>query len=211
MILMAPCIIDFILLCGARICKRLGIPGIDFKELIPPAYVACRAGTSNWVVPACQAGNRFLGSFKALQIWPLFCCVVMEIFAQLPWLNGRASTYYQGGRVLNPRQIHYISTWAPSITRWKCGRLNFFKNLYFINTVTITIQYWWRKKSKTSLSTEISINIVKKRGKECFFFLGYDKDTDILFLFLPFLRFGCTCCNNCAPLGRVPTNEVKEK
>jgi hypothetical protein len=30
----------------ARICKRLRSPGIDFKESIPPAYVASRAGTS---------------------------------------------------------------------------------------------------------------------------------------------------------------------
>ena len=29
----------------ARIFKRLWSPGIDFKELIPPAYVAWRAGT----------------------------------------------------------------------------------------------------------------------------------------------------------------------
>jgi hypothetical protein len=34
-----------------------------------PAYVVWRAGTSNWVVvPARQAGNRFLGSLKGLQI-----------------------------------------------------------------------------------------------------------------------------------------------
>ncbi len=30
---------------GARIFKRLWSPGIDSKELIPPAYVAWRAGT----------------------------------------------------------------------------------------------------------------------------------------------------------------------
>jgi hypothetical protein len=40
-------------------------PGIDFKESIPSAYVAWQAGTSNRVVvPARQAGNRFLGSLK---------------------------------------------------------------------------------------------------------------------------------------------------
>jgi len=39
------------------------------KESIPPAYVAWRAGTSNRiVVTARQAGNRFLGSLKGLQI-----------------------------------------------------------------------------------------------------------------------------------------------
>jgi|688.fasta_scaffold2094927_1 hypothetical protein len=53
----------------ARICKRLRSPGIDYKELIPPVYVAWRAGTSNRVVVlACQAGTRFLGSLKGLKI-----------------------------------------------------------------------------------------------------------------------------------------------
>jgi hypothetical protein len=49
----------------ARICKRLSSPGIDFASL----FVAWWAGTTNRViVPGCQAGNRFLGSFKGLQI-----------------------------------------------------------------------------------------------------------------------------------------------
>jgi hypothetical protein len=52
-----------------RICKRLRSPGIDSEELILPAYVALRAGTTKRVVvPARQAGNRFLGSLKGLQI-----------------------------------------------------------------------------------------------------------------------------------------------
>jgi hypothetical protein len=34
----------------------------------PTAYVAWLAGTTNRVVPARQAGNRFLGSLKGLQI-----------------------------------------------------------------------------------------------------------------------------------------------
>jgi hypothetical protein len=39
---------------------------------IPPAYVAWRAGTINKVaVPTRQAGNRFLGSLKGLQIGAL--------------------------------------------------------------------------------------------------------------------------------------------
>jgi hypothetical protein len=39
------------------------------QESIPPAYVAWRAGTTyRVVVPARKAGNRFLGSFKGLQI-----------------------------------------------------------------------------------------------------------------------------------------------
>jgi hypothetical protein len=38
-------------------------------DSIPPAYVAWRASTSNrFVVPARQAGNRFLGSSNGLQI-----------------------------------------------------------------------------------------------------------------------------------------------
>jgi hypothetical protein len=41
----------------------------EAQESIPPAYVACRAGTSNrFVEPARQAGNRFLGSLQGLQI-----------------------------------------------------------------------------------------------------------------------------------------------
>jgi hypothetical protein len=53
----------------ARICKRLWRPGRDSEDLILPAYVAWRAGTINRVVvPARQAGNRFLGSLQGLQI-----------------------------------------------------------------------------------------------------------------------------------------------
>ncbi len=53
----------------ARILKLLWSPGIDSKEPIPPTYVAWRAGTSNRViVTARQAGNRFLGFLKGLQI-----------------------------------------------------------------------------------------------------------------------------------------------
>jgi hypothetical protein len=44
-------------------------PGIDSKESIPPAFVAWQAGTPKRVVVlARQAGNRFLGSLKGLQI-----------------------------------------------------------------------------------------------------------------------------------------------
>ncbi len=53
----------------ARICKRLRSPGIDSEESILSAYLAGRTGTTNMVVvPARQAGNRFLGSLKGLQI-----------------------------------------------------------------------------------------------------------------------------------------------
>jgi hypothetical protein len=52
-----------------RICKRLWSSGIDSEESITTAYVARRAGTKNTVVvPARQAGNRFLVSLKGLQI-----------------------------------------------------------------------------------------------------------------------------------------------
>ncbi len=57
------------LICRARICKRLRKLGIDSEDSIPPAHVAWRAGTTNRVVvPARQAGNRFLVSLKGLQI-----------------------------------------------------------------------------------------------------------------------------------------------
>ncbi len=53
----------------ARICKRLRRPGIDSEDSIPPACVAWRAGTTYRVdVQARQAGYRFLGSLKGLQI-----------------------------------------------------------------------------------------------------------------------------------------------
>ncbi len=61
--------VDHITRTWARICKRLRRPGIDSEDSIPPAYVAWRAGTTyRVVVPARQAGNRFLGSLKGLQI-----------------------------------------------------------------------------------------------------------------------------------------------
>ncbi len=49
------------------------------QESIPPAYAASRAGTTNRVVvPARQAGNRFLGSLKGLQIRAqvFMCCAL---------------------------------------------------------------------------------------------------------------------------------------
>ncbi len=73
--------IDSVLInAWARICKRLWSPGIDSKESIPPAYVAWRAGTTNRVfLPARQVGNRFLGSFKGLQIRALGSLKVKKI------------------------------------------------------------------------------------------------------------------------------------
>jgi hypothetical protein len=64
------CCTPFSDMTRARICKPRS-PGIDSKDSIPPAYVAWRwrAGTSDKAaVPARQAGNRFLGSLKGLQI-----------------------------------------------------------------------------------------------------------------------------------------------
>ncbi len=65
----------------ARISKRLKSPQIDSKELIPPAYVAWRAGFSNRVV--LQAGNRFLGSLKGLQIRAPVCSPIPA--SCVPW------------------------------------------------------------------------------------------------------------------------------
>ncbi len=57
----------------ARICKRLWSPGIDSEESISPTCVAWQAGTrKRVVVPARQAGNRFLVSLKGLQIRALY-------------------------------------------------------------------------------------------------------------------------------------------
>ncbi len=54
---------------SSRICNCLWSPEIDSEESISPSYVAWRASTKNRVVvPACQAGNRFLGSLTGLQI-----------------------------------------------------------------------------------------------------------------------------------------------
>ncbi len=98
-------------LCRARICKRKRSPEIDSKESTPPAYVACRAATSNGVViPAHQAGNRFLGSLKGLQIRVLLQCylwihssnlfgLVYPIrivqFCSAPFSSVRSSLFFQ--------------------------------------------------------------------------------------------------------------------
>jgi hypothetical protein len=77
------------------ICKRLWSPGIDSEEFrgsprIPPAYVGWRAGTTNWVVvPARQAGNRFLalkGSLiRALVLLsPLLLLVFLLLLLHVP-------------------------------------------------------------------------------------------------------------------------------
>jgi hypothetical protein len=54
--------------------------GFDCEESIPPAYVAWRAGLPNRVVvPAHQAGNRFLGFSKDLQTLALGCFLPFPI------------------------------------------------------------------------------------------------------------------------------------
>ncbi len=72
---MLPIISPFPLPLGAGFLKWNKFPEPEFvnvqgaQELIPPAYVAWQAGTSNrFVVPDRQAGNRFLGSLKSLHI-----------------------------------------------------------------------------------------------------------------------------------------------
>jgi hypothetical protein len=83
--------IDSASLCGqrwARICKRLWSPGIDSEESISPAYVACRAGTTNRVVvPARQSENRFFGSIKGLQIRALVFVVVLRGEKSIPGID----------------------------------------------------------------------------------------------------------------------------
>jgi hypothetical protein len=55
-----------------RICKSLRSPGINSEEAISPTYAAWQADTTNrLVISARQAGNRFLGSIKGLQIQAL--------------------------------------------------------------------------------------------------------------------------------------------
>ncbi len=71
----------------ARICQRLRSPGIDSEESIPPANVAWRASKTNRVVvPARNAGNRFLGSLKGLQIRAPIADWVLGIPARSPYL-----------------------------------------------------------------------------------------------------------------------------
>jgi hypothetical protein len=55
--------------CTEPVFVNVYSPGNDSEGSIPAAYVALRDGTTKrFVVPARQAGNRFLGSYKGLQI-----------------------------------------------------------------------------------------------------------------------------------------------
>ncbi len=70
----------------ARIWKRLRSPGIDSRESIPLTYVAWLVCTSNRViVPARQAGNRFLGSLKGLQIRALHSMPLSLLSEKAQW------------------------------------------------------------------------------------------------------------------------------
>jgi hypothetical protein len=79
--------LKFTKMIRACICKHLRSPGID------SANVVCRAGSTNTVVvQARQAGNRFLGSLKGLQIRAQHGRVCVS--ADRSWKGGR------GGGVL---------------------------------------------------------------------------------------------------------------
>jgi hypothetical protein len=63
------------------------------EESIPPHYVARGAATTNRVVvPARQAGNRFLGSLKGLQIQAQGVIVT----AGIGWRNRFLSSFIKG-------------------------------------------------------------------------------------------------------------------
>ena len=78
--------------------KLLRSPGIDSEKSISPAHVAWRASTTNRVVvPDRQAGNRFRGSLKGLQIRALFSSsqahsIIMMTLPHLFYLR-RISTF----------------------------------------------------------------------------------------------------------------------
>ncbi len=69
----------------ARICKCLRSPGNDSDESISTAYVAWRASTTTRaVIPARQAGKRFLSPLKGLQIRALiFLSIFQPGFLQI--------------------------------------------------------------------------------------------------------------------------------
>ncbi len=79
----------------ARICKRLWSPGIDSEESILPAHVAWRASSTNRVfVRARQAGNRYLGSLKGLQIRAQRSCAeVNSLHQRKCWTNSVVVLY----------------------------------------------------------------------------------------------------------------------
>ncbi len=87
---------------------------IPRKESIAPAYAAWRAGTTDRVVvPACPAGNRFLGSWKGLQI-PALAGQYDKYDKLIPWNTflGFLNVYKFGLRKL----FFYFSMAHP----WEC-------------------------------------------------------------------------------------------
>jgi hypothetical protein len=115
----------------ARICKRLRSPGIDSKESIPPAYVARRAGTSNrFVVLACKAGNRFLGSLIGLQIRVLYTKVVNGGDQREIILTEEYPAFLPTSSIPNPPPAHtfldefwcFCQTWSQLSWGWMLGR-----------------------------------------------------------------------------------------
>ncbi len=74
-----------------------------FEESIPPAYVAWRAGTTNRVVvPARQAGNRFLGSLKGLQIQVRAqTSVFIPTYSEIRWIQFLSSGHLSSEMPLN--------------------------------------------------------------------------------------------------------------
>ncbi len=98
----------------ARICKRLCSPGIDSEESIQPADVAWRASTTNRVVvPARQAGNRFIGgSLKGLQIRALFSVlsyVSLDLSQVLSILGCPPTSLHDSPKLLCPLSSIFFS------------------------------------------------------------------------------------------------------
>ncbi len=107
-------------ICSRARIAQIACPGIDSKESIPRAYVSWRVGTSNRVVVLTrQTGNRFLGSFKGLQIRVL----VGGTFAKnqnhfhLPWQNWPWEVVLEQRGLRRLRLCKYSGNWDRS--RWR--------------------------------------------------------------------------------------------
>ncbi len=82
----------------ARNCRRLSSQGIESKESIPSSHSDWRAGTSNRVVVPVrhrQAGNRFSGSLKGIQIW----AQAIWPYCMSTWPCGRRTYLYLESRI----------------------------------------------------------------------------------------------------------------
>ncbi len=113
----------------ACICKRLGSPGIDSKESIPPAYVAWRAGavSNRTVVPERLAGNWFLDSLKGLKIRALGNLYTHQT-AGSSHLPGRIFFYLTGylKNILHATHPDTILVSMIQYTRRQGHKINFF-------------------------------------------------------------------------------------